>query len=348
MERLKVAPISEEKASSSHSSSSLSVLPPLSPSLSSSEKEKFSLPRPLIKTEVLAPMSIPHQPTFRKIHFQPMLFKGDSTDNLSDYKVNVDTFLNFASFASEEEKLSIVLSKFSPFALSWFDHLLVKPQTVGNLLKRVLSDFGQQVQESAYSRLASRKQQKGESVHVFYEAMSTLIGQVPGHLSEEQRLFYFVEGLLPGIKSELQKLKNLLSETGVVFDLPMAKRTAQKIEFDNRSKEIIDISQVSESKSGDDELTVRIAAILQRQFQNPQSSQFQNQMGKSERKTPYFKGVCRKCDKYGHLSENCRSHIICENCKKNGHETKDCYIGQNRHPHKKWVNSKNNQGQGNV
>ena len=234
MERLKVAPNSEEKASSSYSSSSILVLPPLSPSLSSSEKEKFSLPRPLIKTEVLAPMSIPHQPTFRKIHFQPMLFKGDSTDNLSDYKVNVDTFLNFASFASEEEKLSIVLSKFSPFALSWFDHLLVKPQTVGNLLKRVLSDFGQQVQESAYSRLASRKQQKGESVHVFYEAMSTLIGQVPGHLSEEQRLFYFVEGLLPGIKSELQKLKNLLSETGVVFDLPMAKRTAQKIEYPKR------------------------------------------------------------------------------------------------------------------
>ena len=39
MERLKVAPISEEKASSSYSSSSILVLPPLSPSLSSSEKE---------------------------------------------------------------------------------------------------------------------------------------------------------------------------------------------------------------------------------------------------------------------------------------------------------------------
>ena len=40
--------------------------------------------------------------------------------------------------------------------------------------------------------------------------------------------------------------------------------------------------------------------------------------------------------------------LFVRNAKKNGHETEDCYIGQNKHPHKKWVNSKNNQGQGNV
>ena len=52
---------------------------------------------------------------------------------------------------------------------------------------------------------------------------------------------------------------------------------------------------------------------------------------------------CRKCNKIGHTSEDCKSNIKCNNCNKMGHYTKECRYNSNNNKRNdnKFDNNKN-------
>ena len=279
----------------------------------------------------------------RKIVFEPAEFKGDLTDKLDEYQTRIELFLRFSGFLSEEDKLGLMISKFKPSAMKWFYHLKPSPTTVVELLQKILKEFGQHAQESAYARLSACKQTQGMTVLSYLESLMTIFGQLPA-LPEEQQLHHFVDGLLPPLRQKVKSAEGLLVAMGSpALTLAVAKKIAQKEEFDAQ-REIIDISQISQFQKVDqNDLEERIASVIQRQFQ-------QNSWQNQNQRSVYFKGECHVCKKYGHKSRDCKSHIVCEKCKKNGHETKDCYLGQNKSIHKKWFKpvEKNNHNQGNA
>jgi hypothetical protein len=251
----------------------------------------------------------------------------------SDFELFVNMFENYCqgSEIKEDEKNFQLLSLLDEEAYKHYIHLgLHSSISYHELLRALKSKFQPLGQEQAARRqLKERKQQEGESLEKFLDALTDLVRKSAFHDNPDERI---CEAFEAGIRNS--KIRRAVIEHRI--KTPQENIPTDLLQVANQA-EVVEIVMSSSEFSSASEPPVCLASDMQ-------NTQNQNTFDKKQNTKTIFRPIsrnepreppkCFRCHKPGHFARDCQQeeipssniHKTCYICGRPNHLARTCYF----------------------